>query len=194
MRRYQKQTRTTKKWPRMLIAIIVCLLILGGIGFAVWKYFDRRNDQQASQRNSQKTVDSTPKINLNPATPDDKKANDAHKDELVKQSEQEAQPTPPGGNVTPLITDASQYGDSVEISAFVPSIIEDGGKCVLTATLNSYKITRETAALRNAKNTICPTFAVPRNQFSAAGTWKVTVAYSSASHTGVSEAKALEIK
>lgn len=188
-KRYQKNKKVrSRKIFYILPAVIIVVLLAG---FGVWK-FALHDTKQASnnEKSTAQKEDNSPKINYDPPTSQDKTDNDQHKDDLIKQQNQ----TPPSTNVTLIITSSGQYDGNIEVSAIVPSIVEDGGTCTLTATLGGNKVTRQTAALRNAQSTSCPTFTVPRSEFAAAGNWTINVKYSSSSHNGTSENKTVKVE
>ncbi len=150
-----------------------------------------------SPENNQTTTEPNPsisdKIDLSPATEEDRKAADQNKEENVKRQDVEKQ-TQTGGtkNVTPTITSAGIYDNQLEVSSFVSGVIEEG-TCKLTATHGSSKVERQVTSVKNATNTSCPLFTIPRSEFSATGDWSLTISYSSASAQGSSAVKTISI-
>lgn len=180
---------------RPLIIAAALLLVIGIGGFAAWRTVDSRNNANTDlSTDTDGKADNEQDIDYSPATDEDKKANDEHKDDIVKQQEQEAQNPTPSATVTPVITTTGQYGSDVEVSASVSGVVEDGGICTLTATKGANKVTKQTTGVRNAQNTSCPTFIIPRSEFAAAGDWNTVVTYKSTGYTGTSQSKVLEIK
>lgn len=187
---HSKKPIASRSKRRPIIAVVI-ILLLAGIAAGAWWSWDQRKDNASkdSRPTSQRGEDN---IDYSPATEEEKKENEQHKDELIID---EGEPTtPPSGNVTPVISDAGKYGTDIEVSAFVPSIIEEGGTCTMKAVLDNHTVTKQTTSLRNAQNTSCPAFIVPRSEFPAAGTWTITVSYSSATYNGTSEARKLAIQ
>jgi len=132
------------------------------------------------------------KINYEPATDEEKKATEAHKDDLAQSS---ATPTTSGGkqSVKPTIVYADSGSQTVEVGAFVPGLYGNG-VCTLTATSGSYKVTRQNDAFEDATTTSCKPFSIERSAFSISGTWTINVAYSSSTAAGISENKNIVIK
>lgn len=133
-------------------------------------------------------------INYTPATPQEKADSNQHKDDIVKNQDQASnnasQPT--AKPVTPIIVDASQYGDVIEVRGFVPQITEANGTCTYTFT-GASTFTRQQAAVADATTTRCPAFDLPTSLF-APGTWSTTITYTSPTHTGTSDSRSFEVK
>jgi len=72
---------------------------------------------------------------------------------------------------------------SVEVDAYVGALVEDGGTCRLTLTKGPVTRTVSGAASADATTTICDPLSVAGAQLST-GTWRVVVAYRSASSSG----------
>lgn len=192
-KRYQKNKKVrSRKFLYILLAAIVVALLAG---FGVWRFVAHKDNNDSKMKNTSASKsgsgDNEPTVNYDPPTPQDKTENDQHKDELVQQQQQTP---PPSSNVTPIITSYGQYNGNIEVSSIVPSIIEDGGTCTLTATMGSNKVTKQTTAIRNAQDTTCPTFTIPRSEFAAPGNWTINVKYSSAKYSGTSEAKTIKVE
>jgi hypothetical protein len=88
--------------------------------------------------------------------------------------------------VTVIITDAGQYGDKVEVRAFVPDYYKDG-TCTIKFTQGPSTIEKQTPAYRDVSTTICTNPLLNRADFSSSGTWQLVVSYSSMSVSGTSE-------
>lgn len=163
-------------------------------GFGVWRFVvhNDKNDSKMKNTSASKSgsSDNEPTVNYDPPTPQDKTENERHKDELIQQQQS---PTP-SSNVTPIITSYGQYSGNIEVSSIVPSIIEDSGTCTLTASMGSNKVTKQTTAIRNAQDTTCPTFTIPRSEFATPGNWTINVKYSSAKYSGTSEDKTIKVE
>jgi flagellar basal body-associated protein FliL len=192
MRQNQKRMQTTTKNKPLIIilCVLAALLIIGAASFfIVKKRQDANRAADASNTNSSQK-DRESDIDMSPATDEDKQANDQHKDDLVEESQN---PATPSENVTPVITIAEQYDNNLEVSSYISGTIEDGGTCILTATQGSKKVTRQTTGVQNAQNTTCPTFIIPRAELPA-GSWSLSVKYTSPTHTGTSQAKTIDLK
>lgn len=191
---YTNRKRTQKLSKRSVIIVgVIAVAIIMGLAYGGWRYYQHR--QTKSKPVATTTNQAESKIDMNPATSEEKKESEQHKDEIIEQQKnQTTNPAPTGGNVTPIISYADQYGSNIEVAAFVATVVEDGGTCTLTATSGTNKVTKQVTAVRNAKNTTCPTFSIPRSEFKTAGTWSVVVSYSSTAYNGTSEAKSVEVK
>jgi hypothetical protein len=163
---------------------LILLAIVGG-GFAL-----TRLHHASANTNTPGLKD----VNLNPPTQQDKTAVDQHKEDLSNNSS--TTPTVSNGKqvVTPVIADASQYGDAVEVRSYVASIIENGGTCQITFVHGNTTVTKQVNGLKDATTTRCTNLSVSRSEFSTAGNWSVTVTYNSTTATGSSETKIVSIQ
>jgi hypothetical protein len=129
-----------------------------------------------------------------PATPQEKAETDQHKQDIVNNQGQSGSSAPPStpASVTPIIVDANQYGNVVEVRGFVPQITESNGTCTYTFN-GASTFTRQQAAVADATTTRCPALDLPTSLF-APGTWNTTITYISSAHTGTSESKSFEVK
>jgi hypothetical protein len=80
----------------------------------------------------------------------------------------------------------------VQLAGFVGGIVEDGGVCTLTLTKGSSTVRGEKDALADASTTSCGELSVPGDAVSA-GIWQAVLSYTSAGHTGTSEAVDVEV-
>lgn len=174
--------RANKKRAVLLLAL---LILLTALAFAGYKYMNR---------NSAPTKPATEEaINYTPATEEEKAEADKRKEELANQQNQT--PTPPGNQktVTPIITDAGQYEDKVEVRAYIPGVLENGGKCTHTFKQGSAQVTRTVDAQAGPQTTQCEPIGIPVSEFPSRGTWVLTISYSSSSSTGTSEPQNVEV-
>lgn len=95
--------------------------------------------------------------------------------------------------VTPMFTDASQYGNTVEVRAYINGIVESDGTCTFTFTKDAKTITKTSASLTNPNYTNCETVSVPTSEFASKGTWQLKISYQSPKSQG-SASTSLEIK
>ncbi|UFS57754.1 hypothetical protein [Subtercola endophyticus] len=102
--------------------------------------------------------------------------------------------TLPPGVVSPFITSAGwdAANSGISVSAFVPSIVESGGTCTITATLGSIVTTDSYDATASATTTDCGTHLMTSNTLTS-GSWQVTVSYTSATSSGTSAASEVVI-
>jgi hypothetical protein len=148
-------------------------------------YFLIRNDTEASDIRPVNTVDYS--------SPSEKelKETEAFKQKQQTQDEQTGSPSP---NVTPVISYVGQYDAAIEASAFVSSIIEDGGTCTLTLAKGSLEITKSVPARKDAQTTKCDFFTFPAKELAQKGAWSATVSYKSATSSGTSAVTKFEVK
>ncbi len=90
------------------------------------------------------------------------------------------------------IVDASQYGEEVEVRAFVGNIIAEG-TCWVVFTMDREQLSKEVSARPDASTSICETLVVPRSEFASTGVWSVEVIYTNDSAKG-SATTSVEIK
>lgn len=178
----------------MLLAVLLAILVITAGGWAIHS----SKKQKAAPNSTDKpyTISSGgSKVDLSPATSQDQQYSDSRKDQITdtKPSDSTSPPST-SGSVTPLITYAEQSDSTVDVSAYIPGIVEDGGSCTLTATLDNTKVTQTNPAFMNAKTTNCKNFSVPVSEFSSSGIWNLKISYSSSSHTGTSAETTVTIK
>ncbi len=87
--------------------------------------------------------------------------------------------------VSVFITDANQYGNIVEVRAYVNEVGSNGG-CSITMSKNGTIVTKEATVLAGASTSSCKTTDIPVSEFSSDGTWSTKVSYSSDSAIGES--------
>lgn len=179
-----KKLSTPKKYYWTVLAVV---LLVGG-AFLLIKTLGNNNSPSFGPDG----------INYGPATSTEKKETEQHKKDLQKQidTEKSAQDNPSTTKQEhdPVLVDSSQYGNVIEVSAYVPGVIEDGGICTLKLTRDSKSITRTVTGEKDATTTRCPIFSVPRSDFPSTGTWTVIVSYDSSTSQGASRTNKLEVK
>jgi hypothetical protein len=154
-----------------LVILAVAVLTLAGLA---WKQY--RNEDKPSDNIPTET------INFNPPTEEEKKAGDnveAKKNTTPVSSQGTQQNTNPGagiGSASVAITDASKYGDQVEVRAFVSNIVSDG-ICTYTFTSGSKKVIKTSPAKADASTTNCLTLNFNVSELSGSTKWTVTVKY-----------------
>jgi hypothetical protein len=80
----------------------------------------------------------------------------------------------------------------VEVGGYVEGIVEGDGVCTLTLTKGGSTVSGTADASPDASTTACGTVSVPGDEV-AAGTWKAVLSYSSAGHSGTSDAVDVEV-
>lgn len=178
----KKTHRSTSKNKLMLGTIVGLFVIL--IGAMLYYLFIK------------KEVDSTgidPVNTINYSSPSEEELKETE-DFKQKQQAQSDDPNFPPSNVTPIISYIGQYDAAIEASAFVSSIIEDGGTCTLLVTRNDIKISKTISARKDAQTTKCDLFMFPTNELPTKGEWSATISYKSTTSSGTSEVMKFEVK
>jgi hypothetical protein len=80
----------------------------------------------------------------------------------------------------------------VQVGGYVAGVVEEGGVCTLTLTKGGRSVTGRTDAVADASTTACGAVTVPGDRVSA-GTWQAVLSYSSAGHSGTSDAVDVEV-
>jgi hypothetical protein len=82
--------------------------------------------------------------------------------------------------------------EEVQVGGYVAGVVEDGGVCTLTLTNGGTTVTGRTDALPDASATACGAVTVPGTEVGP-GTWQAVLSYSSAGHSGTSDAVDVEV-
>lgn len=118
-------------------------------------------------------------INYDPPTNEEKNAGDAIKQEIIDNE----QKNPPEKSIVKVIlVDSSQYGDEIEVRAFVENFVEDGN-CTINFTNGDKSIDKTVPAFADASSTPCITLTLPVKDFPEAGMWSVKVTYNNKNNT-----------
>lgn len=177
---------------RKAVCIILLILIIGGACLysankvGLISFFGDSNGEQLITDKSG--------INFSPPTEEEKQAGDKQK-EIIDNEPQEQTSQDLSDNrstVNVVITDAGQYGDTIEIRSFIPNHMQDG-TCTIVLSMGIQKIVKEVPAKRDVSSTVCLNPNLERNQFPSKGIWQLTVSYSSKDAQGMSEAQQLRI-
>lgn len=179
----------SKKSRLMTLALLV--LLVGGIG--VFAY-----SKQKDANGTAPTVQLEGDVNLNPPTTKDKQDVDRNKQSIVDrekslQSQQVNSELSDKKTVTPAITYSGQYGNQIEVGAYVNGVFEDNGVCTLAMQKDNRKITKSVTAVKNVSSVDCPVMSIPRSSLEA-GNWEITVSYLSNTAEGLSPASNLTVK
>lgn len=179
-----KNKKSNKKTKLILAALLIALLA-GGAVFALAR--DTKNDKDQTKPAQQTTLPAA-------SNPDDEASK--AKQKIIEEDKAANKQTDSAGlkPVKPVITYAGQYGANVEVGGYVGEVFEQGGTCTATFTLNAATLTQEVQAVTGAQSVDCPVMTVPSTQFEKKGIWKVSISYKSASATGTSDEKDIEIK
>jgi hypothetical protein len=186
---YRNISKNNKK--RTLFAIIsLAIIVLGS--FFVYRYFQANPETPANAK--KKGADM---VNLNGPTDEEKKSGDGAKDKIIENEKARNQPNTPTSNgkklITPTLTYAQQYGQQVEVGAYISSVFEDGGVCKLTFTKDTITQTAQVDAVKGASSVDCPVMVISRSKLEA-GSWQASVTYTSSSSEGSSLSRNVEVK
>lgn len=172
----------------IIILFAITVLLLGGAVFA----HSRRHNITYPNPN-QNTPSAASNINMSPATQDEQNAS-----QQIKEKENSTPSTPSTSTtdlkaVTPVIVNATMSPD-LQVRAYVSGIYEDGGTCTLTASQGTNRISKQSAAFKDATTTTCTPLAIPRSEFPSTGTWNLTISYKSTTAQGTSQTVKTEVK
>jgi hypothetical protein len=169
-----KLSKLTKR--NLVIGSLVALVLVG----VLYAMFYNKSPKQNVTQNV--TSQEEGKINFEPPTEQEKQLVEDNKEQIVanQKTEEELQST----TVSILITDASQYNDTIEVRAYTPDVYESDGTCTYVFTKGISKITKSVASAKDAKTTYCPTLNVPRSDFDSAGNWSLDLSYKSSVSQG----------
>jgi hypothetical protein len=186
MKHTNRQPKRNKKI--LIIAALIAVLVGSSIGYAAWRASNNTDDKKTTT----KTDDSG--INYEPPTDEEKQAGEDQKDAGAKDPDTTQQPPQTEKKqVSVVIADAGQYGDVIEVRAFVPEHIQDG-TCTITITKDAAKVVKTAKAYADASSSICTNPEILRSEFPTSGEWSVTVAYDSAGGRGESAVKKITIQ
>lgn len=145
----------------------------------------------ASLNDSPANTSENSDINYGPPTEEERKAGDNRKDDITK-NESYKNDNSSNSSISVIITDARQYGDVVEVRAFIPNHYQDG-TCTITFTQDTAILTKESPAYRDASTTICTNPLIKRSDFPSAGKWQLQVTYRTPSVNAKSEQQVVTI-
>ena len=160
-----------------VIAALVAVLL---IGVAAWLLVSRPSHGSAENPPLSSPQPTNATYNLNPATDEEKKETDQHKDELAQQAQTPPPAPSPAGQKKQgavVITSA----DAANVSAYVSGVLEDGGVCTATFVKDGQTVTRTSQGFSNVSTTNC---APITPNLPGSGSWSLTLSYSSAMTEG----------
>lgn len=152
-----------------------------------------------NKKSPPQAANTSDKINLSPATEEDKKSVESNKNAIVSKDEQLKAQTGSTAStslksVKPVITYAGVYGDNIELGGYVNDVFEDGGKCTAVFKKDDQSLSKVVNSVKNNTAVDCPAMSVPRNEFKSSGIWSLAIEYSSSTAKGVSDSRTLEVK
>ncbi len=175
-------TRTNSKKILIPAALAITLVVATFFVYTT----SNRNSNTPTTPTQTDTSDASP-------TEQEQKAGDEQKQIISTQEENIAKQPSGLKEATVVITDAGQYGQSVEVRAFVSNIYENG-TCMITVKNGGTVITKDTPAYKDATTTQCTNPMILRSEFPNGGDWYVKVHFSSASSSGESESKLITLQ
>lgn len=132
-------------------------------------------------------------INYGPPTSQEKQDAENNKKTIDQRvSQQNSASSPAKKTVTPIIVSYGQAAGYVKVSARVPGILENSGKCTLTLKMGGESVSQSKDATPNVSEMSCGFISIARSKLSA-GTWTATVSYSSSRAKGVSEPQDIDV-
>lgn len=161
-------------------AVFLSTIIVAAAVFILYSIFIKQGSRSVDLPTAITTADGE-KVDLEPATPNEKAEADANKDNIVKRNEQIKNPSPPSqatNSINIVITEANKSS----VRAYVTGIFEEGGTCTATATQGTETKRATSKAFENVSYTQCG----PMNWSLGAGSWTVSVSYKSSAAEGKS--------
>lgn len=173
---------------KKITVIAIAVLLVGASG--VFAYQKLRGEPESIATEPGQLDESG--INYGPPTKEEKQQAEDHKNDVVNQMNVENQsPSSQKKAVTPVITYAQRVDNEVRVNAYVPGVFEDGGTCTFTFKNGDQTITKTTQGVANVSTTDCARLTFDKSELSA-GSWQVTVSYSSGNAEGTSAAKTVD--
>jgi len=174
------QYKKTKKWPLILIGVLLATLIASGLLALFtnnWPFADSTHTKEVN----------TPRIDYSPPT--DTEIESSQNGKKQQDTPKKPQQTDTGKQKVSInISYADQTSESsVDIRAFTPDIIEGTGTCTATLAQGDKTIVQSSKGFIDASSTICEPIIIPKAQFPTSGTWTLTVNYDSPSSSGLSD-------
>lgn len=157
-----------KKLTILIIAIIILAIAGAGYYFAFY-----RSTPQTSAGKSRNTV------NYSGPTTEEKQAGNEQKAIDAQRNSSTAKPT----TANLVITNTSQSDTVVRVRALVSNIVESSGTCTTKLQMGNTVATKVTQAFPDASTTQCGAIDFDKASVPA-GTWNITVNYTSPSSTG----------
>lgn len=182
-----KNTKNKKK-------IITGALLLIIVGAGLFYFYHAKNDakDKTSSVNGVPAT-STDGINYQPATDSEKSDSENSKAAAEEQSKNDSSQTSGMKKVTPVVTYSGIYQGNVEVSSYVPGVLENSGKCTLTLTMGSKKVSQSKDASPNVSDMSCGLIKISESKLSS-GSWTGIVSYSSSKASGSSDKFNIDIK
>lgn len=131
----------------------------------------------------------TNQVNYSPPTQAEQQSGNQQKQKDVARDKLN-QTSAPSKTASVVVVDGHQYGDIVEVRAFIDNLFESGGTCTATFTKSgSPTVAQSSSASPGATTTNCQTIDIPRAKFDTAGSWQLVVTYRSGDAAGTAQAQ-----
>lgn len=161
--------KTSRK--RLYLALLLGLLLVGGIGTPVAYHFAHKKDSSQPGQRGVNQVDYGPPKKTDNAQTSSSKDDVAHQPANPQGKPEPSQPTTP---VSATITQALQDNATVTIRALVNGT--NNGTCQLTLSQSGQtSITRSAAVGVQANYAICQGFDLPTSDFPTGGNWTLSL-------------------
>ena len=184
---YSINARQKNSKKRLLIIAFIALLIAIVIGYF---FYQKSNTPEAEKKTTTKTASG---VNLDPPTEQEKEAANDQKTENIKRDEAVSS-TPKTTTPSIVVVDADQYGNTIEVRAYISNLYENNGTCTATFTKAGTKVSKSSSGFKDATTTQCTPINIARSEFPQAGEWKYTVSYQSAAGSGSTNEKTITIQ
>ncbi len=183
-----KLKRNSNKKRRIIIASIAIFILVIATGIYLstsnsWFREHILNIKPGAEQS--KNVDTRPTNSVDYSGPS-KSDIDASQQGKEKGAAPPSAPADPG-SVSVAVSFAGVSNGSVEVRAFIPSIIEGSGQCTATLIKDGEKVEKSNTAFVDASSSQCNPIYIPLSDFPSKGVWSLVVSYKSPDAKGSSE-------
>lgn len=168
--------------------LIVTVIVLLAAAVATVVVIKHSSDTSSNKTNGPRSANS---VNYSGPTKQEAAAGNKQKAADVQRDQTNSRPAPSTASIN--IVDATQYGDTVEVRAYISNVYEDGGRCIATFTMGSSSVTQASTAFKDATTTQCGALDIPRSRFPNSGNWQLVLSYSSSTASGSTPIKTVTI-
>lgn len=173
---------------KIVFTTLTLSILLIVFGVLAWQWVNK-GDQTTTQP-------SQDGVNYTPPTDEDKQRVEENKQRIIDEVAKNKQQATNSNDklvISPLITYAGQYGDTIEVGGYVNGVFEDNGTCTATFRQANTTLNKSVTAVKGANSVDCPVMSLPQSSFTK-GNWAVTISYKSVNASGISESKQFEVK
>ena len=175
-----KQLHKNKK-PLVITLVIIAVVML--IGYFAFAYFSKAA-WPFTTTPAQPSDIVTPSIRQQDKDSQDAKKNNAN---------QETQTPVETVSIAIAFAAYDETEQAIDIRAFTPDVIEAGATCTATLTKDGQTVTKSSNSFIDSTSSQCEPILIPLNEFPVAGSWELTVTYTSPTHTGSSAPMIVEV-